>query len=318
MTKNLEILRLLNMPVFSSLSEMASVLHIDKMRLNLLSNFSHRYYLRYEIPKANGETRQIRQPRKDLKAIQAWILRNILDKLTPSPYATAYRKNRSIASGILPHCNNRYFLCLDLEDFFPSISVRRVTKIFMIVGYSKHIANILARLCTCDGNLPQGAVTSPSLSNLIASKLDRRLVGYLSRRNIIYTRYADDITLSANSPMILSKSLPMVLRIIKSEHFRPNLEKMRALGPRRKCLILGLVKNNTNPTFGIGRQKKRKMRAVMHHIESNLHGDEKYKDRISIRGWLSYLRSVDITSHTQMTQYWTGCLPSAKVAQYET
>ena len=281
-------------------------MHIDKTRIKLLSEFAYRYYLRYNIPKANGGTRPIRQPRRDLKAIQAWILRNILDRLTPSQYATAYLKKRNIADGVLPHRNNRYFLCLDLEDFFPSISIRRVSNIFKLVGYSKEAASILARLCTCDDNLPQGAVTSPALSNLIASKLDRRIAGYAARRNIIYTRYADDITLSANSPKTLCKSLPMILRIIKSEHFRPNLNKLRFLGPRTRGLITGLVKDSSEPKFGIGRKKKRKMRAVMHHLEAGLEGDEIYRHETSILGWLNYLGSVDKISYEQMHRYWLG------------
>jgi len=284
---------------------MAGLVHIDRDRLKLLSEFAHRYYRRYYIPKANGGRREIREPRKDLKAIQAWILRNILDRLTPSPYAMAYIKKRGIAEGVRPHCNNRYFLCLDLEDFFPSISVRRVVKIFLLVGYSKEAASILARLCSCDGNLPQGAVTSPALSNLIASKLDRRIVGYAARRNIIYTRYADDITLSANWPNILCKSLPMVLKIVKSEHFRPNLQKFRILGPRRRCLITGLVKNGSEPKFGIGRKKKRQMRATMHHLQVGLDVDSRYSNEGSIEGWLHYVRGVDEESYGQMDKYWT-------------
>lgn len=205
-----------------------------------------------------GGFREIRQPRKDLKAIQAWILRNILDKLAPSPYATAYIKNKNISGNISPHVHNRYFICLDMDDFFPSISIRRVEKVYSLIGYSKKSAYVLARLCTCSNSLPQGAVTSPALSNLIAAKFDRRIAGYTSRRNITYTRYADDITLSSNNPVILCKSLPRIIKIIKSEHFEPNMNKLRVLGPKKRCLITGLVKNSSESKFGIGKRRRDK------------------------------------------------------------
>ena len=304
MKSNNELLRLMNIPVFSDAKELASLMHVDLGRIEMLSKFSNRYYKRYKIPKSNGNHREIRQPRKDLKGIQAWILRNILDKLNPSPYATAYIRKKNISSNVSPHCNNRYFICLDLEDFFPSISIRRVAKVFSLIGYSKKAASILAMLSACDGSLPQGAVTSPSLSNLIAAKLDRRIAGYTSRRNIIYTRYADDITLSSNNPSVLCQSLPRILKIIKSEHFKPNMNKLRVLGPRRRCSITGLVKNNSESKFGIGKKKKRQMRAVMHHFLFHLSKDKKYTNKESIIGWLNYLKGVDKGSFKQMDNYW--------------
>lgn len=318
MKNNNELLRLMNLPVFSNVEELSLLMHINAKRINLLSTFPHRYYRKYKIKKSNGRNREIRQPRKDLKAVQAWILRNILDKLSPSPYATAYRKKMNIADNMVPHSSNRYFICLDIENFFDSISIRRVAKIFLIVGYSPKASNLLAKLCTCDGSrpyssdyypsfegsLPQGAVTSPALSNLITAKLDRRIAGYTSRRNIIYTRYADDITLSANNPSVLSKALPRILKIIKTEHFEPNMDKLRILGPKKGCYITGLTKNNSESKFGIGRKKKRKMRAIIHRLLFNSTTDGKYKNEESIIGWLNFLKSVDKESFQSMEAYW--------------
>jgi len=304
MKSNTELLRLMNLPVFSDEKELASLIHVDPGRIKTLSTYSHRYYKKYKIRKSNGKMREIKQPRKDLKGIQAWILRNILDKLNPTIFATAYIKDKNILSNVAPHCNNKYFMLLDLEEFFPSISISRAAKIFSLIGYSRKAKYILSMLCTCDGSLPQGAVTSPSLSNLIAAKLDRRISGYISKRNIIYTRYADDITLSSNNPITLCKSLPIILKIIKSEHFEPNMNKLRVLGPKIRCSITGLIKNNTEPKFGIGKRKKRLMRAVMHHYIFDLSKDNKYTSEESILGWLSYLKNVDKVSFEQVNSYW--------------
>jgi hypothetical protein len=304
MKSNSELLKLLNLPVFSDENELASLMHVSPNIIKMLSKFSHRYYKKYKIPKSNGGLRQIKQPRKDLKAIQAWILRNILDKLSPSPFATAYMRGKNIKDNVFAHRNNRYFVIIDLEDFFPSISIRRVEKIFLLIGYSRKAAATLAQLCTCDGNLPQGAVTSPALSNLISAKLDRRISGYTSRRNIIYTRYADDIVLSSNKPAGLCLAMPMIIKIIKSEHFKINLNKFRVLGPRKSCIITGLIKNNSDSKFGIGRNKKRNMRSIMHHIVLKRPIQGKYRDEKSVIGWINYLKSVDTESFNQMNTYW--------------
>jgi len=176
--------------------------------------------------------------------------------------------------------------------------------VFSLIGYSEKTVSTLAMLCTCNGSLPQGAVTSPSLSNLIAAKLDRRIAGYTSRRNITYTRYADDLTLSSNKDAVLCQSFPRILKIIKSEHFKLNMDKLRVLGPRKRCSITGLIKNNAEPKFGIGKKKKRQMRAVIHHFLFDLSKDNKYTNEASIMGWLNYLKSVDKGSFKQMNNYW--------------
>lgn len=300
---NIAQLRLFNLPVFSGSYELAPLIHINPGLLAAFNKVPYKFYRKYKITKSDGGYREIRQPRRDLKGVQAWILRNILDKLTPSVYATAFIKGKSIKDNLDPHVNNRYFICLDMEDFFPSISIRRVMRIFSLVGYSDRASSVLARLCTCKNNLPQGAVTSPALSNLIASKLDRRISGYTSKRNITYTRYADDITLSSNNPIILCQSLPRILKIVGSEHFKPNMDKLRVLGPRRRCSITGLVKNSSEAKFGIGKKKKREIRAIMHHLVFRTDNDTKYKDEESIHGWLEYLNSVDGESFDQMNLY---------------
>lgn len=308
MSCNTELLRMLNCPVFGTFDEMSRTMHVSRLALSLYSTYSHRYYRRYHITKANGSPREIRQPNPTMKGLQAWILRNVLDKLQPSQYATAFVKKKGLIDNVLPHRQNRFFLCLDMEDFFTTISTRRVAKIFGLVGYGHRMAKVLARICTCDGSLPQGSVTSPALSNLIAAKLDRRIAGFAERRGIAYTRYADDITLSSGNPHILSASIHRVLGIIKSEHFRPNDAKTRLLGPRRCCHITGLIKNTNDDRFGIGRQKKRRMRSIMYHSVRGTRTDVYYRDRESIEGWLSFVNSVDSQSYKQMRKYWDSLL----------
>ncbi len=126
---NVPLLRLIGLPVFSKVSELAEAIHIMPGVIKKHTEDKLTSYDSFTIPKYDGTSRQIRAPKKDLKAIQAWILRNILDGLAKSPYATAYIRDKSILNNVLPHINNRYYICIDLEDFFPSISMRRVFKL---------------------------------------------------------------------------------------------------------------------------------------------------------------------------------------------
>ena len=297
---------LLGFPSFNTVEELAALIHIDERRLATLTEVPERFYRRYRIPKRHRGWREIQSPSKELKAVQAWILRNILDKLSSSHYATAYVKGSKLLDNVSPHMNNRYFLSVDVKDFFPSIRSSLVRELFEKIGYSKQAANILCRLCTYFKNLPQGAVTSPALSNLICLRLDRRLAGLASRRNIILTRYADDITFSTNNRNALSRMLPSVFRIIRDMGLEPNKEKTRLLGPRMRCVITGLVKSSSDPSFGVGRKKKVAMRSIMHKFLARgiVHPD--YPNEASIEGWINFAKNVDRAAHKQMLRYWNN------------
>lgn len=298
-----ELLRILDLPIFGNEEELASLMHITPQTIIPMVHYNNRFYKKYNKKKASGKWRRIRQPSKELKAVQAWILRNILEKIPTGKYATGYVKGKNIYDNVLPHCSNRYFISLDLEEFFPSISAKRIMKKFSIIGYSNRASYILSRLCTCERKLPQGAVTSPALSNWIASQLDRRIGGYAAKVNAVYTRYSDDITLSSNNRVLLRKSLSRIIKIIKREHFTPNLSKLRLLGPGKRCSITGLIKHDTEEHFSVGNKKKRQMRAIMHHYVFGSDTDTKYSNEDSIYGWIQYLQVVDQTAYDQMNQY---------------
>ena len=317
MPKNHKLLRFINAPVFSKSSEFASLSNIS-VDVILRCCYAERHYFVFDIPKKSGGIRKIYEPDDNLKAIQRWILRHILDRLNSSPYATAFRKGTNLVCNTSPHANNRYFFCLDLKDFFPSIIGQKVKRIFSTIGYSDRAAKLLTKLCTYKNFLPQGAATSPSLSNLVASKLDRRINGYVAKRNIIYTRYADDITLSSNKHYSLFKIRDRIKSIIENEGFLINQEKVHFSGPRRRCVITGLVKNSSEPRFSIGRRKKRTMRTIMHRFLSTGQCDKKFRSSASIEGYLSFLKGVDKRSYSQLSPYWSKLkvkyLPKKSVA----
>jgi RNA-directed DNA polymerase len=300
---NKQLIRLLGLPFFGGVREFAEILHLEAKLLNDAIKFSKAFYKVFYIPKRDGSKRKIQFPNKKLKAIQAWILRNILDKFEPTEYATAYKSGSNILDNTTPHINNRYFLLLDMEDFFPSITENRVKRIFSLMGYNNRASNILAALCTVEKNLPQGAVTSPAISNLIASQLDRRLGGYTSKRNIVYTRYADDLTFSTNNPTSLRKAFPRIKKIINTEHFVVNERKTKFVGPRRRAKITGLIKSGSSPSFRIGNEKKHEMRGVFYRYFKFGDLPERYRTANSLFGWLCHIKSVDVESFNYFAKY---------------
>jgi hypothetical protein len=153
-------------------------------------------YGRFTIPKRRGGVRVIDAPGDKLKALQRRILRRLLAPLAIRPEATGFVPGRSIVDNARPHVGQAVLINLDLADFFPSITAERVQAAWRAQGWDPDAATILTRICTLEGRLPQGAPTSPALSNLVCRRLDARLGALARALRGHYTRYADDLTFS--------------------------------------------------------------------------------------------------------------------------
>ena len=304
MKNNTELLRLIGLPVFRNAKELSILVGIRSKLLLDISLLEDEYFTSFEIPKRTSGKRTIDAPKKDLKAVQAWVLRNILEKVVVSKYATAFIRNKGLLDNVKVHEGNRYFLKIDLVNFFNSIKRNNIESIFDTIGYGSVPAKILTDLVTYKGRLPQGGVTSPALSNIVTTKLDRRIAGYCAKRNISFTRYADDITFSASTPENLNPTLKVVQDIIEHEGFRINKQKIRRMGPSKRCTVTGLVKNNSSDVFGIGRKKADTMRAIMYNFVKKKRVSNEYPTRQSIEGWLSFVKSVDENTYLRMKKYW--------------
>ena len=294
-------LRLLGLPRIETLDDFSALTHLSAGFLFRLSHFADKYYRTYEIPKRTGGRRVIAQPSREMKALQSWILRNILEGLRVSPAAKGFEKGSSIVDNAIPHRGSTAVLCLDLEDFFPSIKVNQVWSVFHAVGYSPAIAAILASICCFKGGLPQGGPTSPKLANLVTLRLDARLLGLVGKRGIVYTRYADDLTFSTFSAWKLVGCLPLIRKIIASEGFTVNREKTRLTGPGKQHRITGLVV--TDKDVGIGRELLRKLRSKIISLCRYPAGGAPQTDLKSIKGWFAYVNGVDPVRYGMMQTY---------------
>lgn len=153
-------------------------------------------YDRFTIAKRRGGTRTIDAPGDKLKALQRRVLQRLLGPLPARPEATGFVRGRSIVDNARPHVGQGVVISFDLADFFPSITANRVEAAWRALGWDAEAATILTRICTLDGRLPQGAPTSPALSNLVCRRLDARLGALARSLRGQYTRYADDLTFS--------------------------------------------------------------------------------------------------------------------------
>jgi len=293
-------LNILGLPKVQTLDDFSKLTHISKYTLYQLSKHSDKYYKTYTIPKKTGGKRLIAQPSKKLKGLQGWILVNILNKLKVSNSCKGFEKGSSTANNVEPHKNANCILVVDLSDFFGHVNSNKVYNIFRTIGYNCLISTIFTNICTYKKTLPQGSPCSPKLANLASWKLDLRIQGYVGKKGIIYTRYADDLTFSGLNPVKISKILPFIKKIIEDENFKINEKKVRFSGPSRAKIVTGLV--IANDSFGIGKKKYKILRAKIHHLtlpyeQNNL------KLLNEVKGWLSYLNSVDRMRYISAKEY---------------
>ena len=215
-------------------------------------------YRSFKIPKKNGKQRIISAPVKGLKSMLK-ALNIVFECLyTPSVAAMGFTMGRSIVDNASIHVGMNYVLNLDLKDFFPSISQARVWARLQLepFSFSKEIANIAAGLCCMPvedktegkkwkkkGVLPQGAPTSPLLTNAVCDKLDRRLLGLAKRFNVKYSRYADDLTFSSMHSVYANEGdfMKELRRIIEDQNFTINEEKTRLQKRGARQEVTGVI-----------------------------------------------------------------------------
>ncbi|MFT3707795.1 MAG: reverse transcriptase family protein [Archangium sp.] len=309
---NLEALEKLGLPQWLSPADVAKGLGLSIPQLRWLSFHAEAtakpHYAYFEIPRRSGGTRLLSAPHAKLKAVQRKILDELLVKVPLEPEAHGFVKGRSIVTNALPHLGQGVVLNVDLKDFFPTVTFRRVRGLFQAIGFSPAVATVLGLLCTdaprrqveFDGKklwvavgerrLPQGAPTSPAIANLISRRLDRRLKGRLAKRGWTYTRYADDLSFSRKdfTRAELGFVHASIRHVIEDEGFALNPKKGRAQGKGARQEVTGVV---VNTKLNVGRDELRRLRAQLHQAKKK--GAMPAEERRVLEGKIAFVSMIN-------------------------
>lgn len=307
----------LGLPLLSTPAEVAAALGLTIPRLRWLAFHTdvatRVHYVSFTVPKKSGGTRTLHAPHRCLAAAQRWILDNILRRLPVESSAHGFHPGRGILTNAQAHVRRAIVVNLDLQNFFPSITFPRVRSVFHRLGYSPAVATILALLCTeCPRRLveyagqayhvaigprglPQGACTSPALSNQVARRLDRRLCGLANKLDLTYTRYADDLTFSGDERLKgrVGYLMARVRHIAEEEGYTVNEDKSRVLRRNTAQLVTGLVVND-RPS--VQRRELRRLRAILHRAQKEGLERQNRERRPNFTAWLqgkiAYVRMI--------------------------
>ena len=266
-----------------SRSQLAEILSISEQTLIYLLfrlPLSQKYII-FEIVKKSGDLRVISVPTGSLKRAQKKLSNLLYDNYMPYNETHGFVKNKSILSNAKSHKSPKWVLNVDIKDFFGAINFGRVRGMFLKHPYNcnKDVATLMAQFCCHDNKLPQGAPSSPIISNLICRRLDRELRKLSRENNCEYSRYADDITFSSKegsfpkkiayfskdeSSEIVVKLGREISHIIKGNGFEVNLDKLRLSHYSQRLEVTGLTINDKP---NVRRQYVREIRAMLHAWE---------------------------------------------------
>lgn len=301
-----------DMPVIFDFQHLCLLLGLEASYLQSVIYGSERHYREFAIRKKSGGFRMLSAPYYTLKYVQTWINKNILSKVKVSYCAHGFMPKKSIVTNAKVHVGNRYLLKLDLKDFFPSITINQVVNVFKGFGYSNHVSFFLGSICCINKQLPQGAPTSPALSNIIAHHLDNRLFGLSQKMGYKYTRYADDIAFSGD--LIKPEFVEYVTKIISECHFTVNASKIKLYKGNGAKILTGVSLANGRirvprdyrrgielelyyiKLYGLGEHMRRRRIKNPHYLESIIGKTEFWlmlePDNDFVKSALSYLRML--------------------------
>lgn len=230
-------------------------------------------YRSFTISKKNGHLRLIEAPIKPIRQMQHRIALALAALYKPRRCVHGFVARESIVRNAQKHCKRAWVINFDLKDFFHSVHFGRVSKIFQgwRFNFPVPVAQALAHLCCHMKRLPQGAPTSPVLSNIACDVLDRDLVMYVKQHGCRYTRYSDDITISTTKkelpPAIATVEegqrpvlSPLLRQLVEKHRFSINDDKTRARDSKQRQDVTGLTVNITPNTT---RKYVRQIRAML-------------------------------------------------------
>ena len=272
------------------------------------------HYHRWTVPKRDGSPRLISAPKPELKAAQRWIMREVTEHLPLHGAAHGFVTGRSIATNARVHAGARIVVKLDIRGFYPTVTMRRVKGLLRRAGLGEQVATVMALLATESPreevvthgkthyvalgprSLPQGAPTSPSITNALCLRLDCRLSGLARKLGCRYTRYADDLTFSwhGDARPQIGALLRGVGHVVRAEGFEVHAKKTRVMRAGARQKVTGLVVNRApadRPTARVPRATQRKLRAAIRNRELGRQGEGETLEQL--KGMAAFVMMTD-------------------------
>lgn len=276
--------------------QMASALQLPVQFINGLANKASHAYKTYSIQKKSGGLRTIHHPSRELKALQRWLLANLVATWPVHDSAYAYRSSRNIRDHAAVHEGSSFLLRIDLVEFFPSITKDDLTKYLGrrpsgTVNWTEADQELFTSIVCRHDRLTIGAPSSPAISNALCWDLDIELSALAEKSGAAYTRYADDIFFSTSQPGVLA-SVPAAVDQILAKLSCPamlkrNMSKTFHSSKRNRRRVTGIVLSSDGRAV-VGRHRKRKVRAMIHRFEQLTLEEQEH-----LRGLVSYVRGFD-------------------------
>ncbi|KAB1087870.1 RNA-directed DNA polymerase [Neorhizobium galegae] len=283
------------LPYINSSAHIAAYLGVSASLLRQVIHKPAYHYREFPIKKASGADRIVSTPKTYLKVIQWWIADNILNKIQLSDSVHGFRRGKSYFTNASVHLNSKHILNVDVESFFDSITFAQITNVFNSLGYTEAGSLTLATLTSKNGIAPTGAPTSPMIANAILRSLDSHLEAFAAKSNLLYTRYADDLTFS--SPEWIDQSVvDAVTKYVESQGFKLNAKKTKFMGPGDRMEVTGLV---TNAGLNASKEWRNWARGFLHRVSRE---PAKHIGEIErVRGVYGVLRQLDPEKHKKLT-----------------
>jgi RNA-directed DNA polymerase len=275
----------------------------------LVNNINEQYYS-FPIIKSTGKKRWIDAPNDELKKIQLNILHEFLYQFQPHKCSFGFEKGKSVKDGAIQHQGAEVLLTMDITNFFNSFSTKNVfdgldyfaKKVFPVTDYEKKYESfdsyeqplaLLASLMCYMGHVPQGAPSSPALTNLLCYVLDARLEEFATTHNCIYTRYADDMSFSCKDKALdigkLIKPITTATQTYRIANLKINKKKTRIQRKHKRMSVTGIVINNG---LSVPRWKWRNFQAELYNLsrDNTQISLEKYQQ---LRGYIEWMRTLN-------------------------
>jgi len=328
--------------VLSSKNELLKHLGVSPAELKKIWWFRGRMYSHFNISKRSGKSRVISAPDFRLKMLQQKIGSIFSELYVPRNPVHGFVPDRSVRSNADSHVHRRFILNVDIKNFFTAITEGRVQGLLKSIGIDTDVADTIARICTNNGCLPQGAPSSPVISNMICFRLDKSLMSFSKNHRLLYTRYADDITLSSFQPptalfegdrpdpgrLPLEKLSSELLSIFVENGFELNPDKIHYADKNSRRMVTGI---KTNEGLNVDRRYVRNIRSALFKIEStgvtaaqtelNTRFGKSCKIHTHLQGkisWIGFVKGQSDPVFRGLAQRYNACFPTCTIKVHPT